>query len=110
MTQRKSSSFLKTHRSVVSSTKGMSTGMLLGSSFAVATGGLGWLGHLADLKHGTEPWLAVGGVFLGLGYGAYEVWKLTRSSSDTAGRVDTVSATEDPAASPEDHPCDSPHA
>lgn len=59
----------------------MSTGILLGSSFAVATGGLGWLGHLADVKYDTEPWFAVGGVLLGFIYGGYEVWKLARSST-----------------------------
>jgi len=71
---------LKSHRSVVASTRGMSTGMFLGSSFAVATGGLGWLGHLADGRLGTDPWLAVGGVFLGFLYGGVEVWKLTRET------------------------------
>lgn len=85
------SHFLKTHRSVVSSTRGMSTGILLGSSFAVATGGLGWLGHLADLKYDTEPWCAVGGVLLGFVYGGYEVWKLARHSSSSP------TDTEDPA-------------
>lgn len=74
--------FLKTHRSLVTSTRGMSTGMMLGSSFALATGFLGWLGHQGDLRWGTEPWLAVGGVLLGFLYGGVEVWKLARPAPE----------------------------
>jgi hypothetical protein len=77
----RSSKLIHTHRSLVASTRGMSTGMLLGSGFAVATGGLGWLGHLGDVKYNTHPWLAVGGVCLGFLYGGVEVWKLTREST-----------------------------
>jgi len=76
------SPLLKSHRSLVSSTRGMSTGILLGSGFAVAVGGLGWLGHRADLKYGTEPWWTLAGAGLGLLYGAYEVWKLTRTTRE----------------------------
>jgi len=89
-----SSVFVKTHRSVVTSTRGMSTGILLGSSFAVATGGFGWLGHQGDLRYDTEPWMAVGGVCLGFLYGGYEIWKLTREPIEASeeGEAESTSS------------------
>jgi hypothetical protein len=72
------STLLKSHRALVSSTRGTSSALFLGSSFAFATGLLGWGGHVADVKYGTEPWLSVLGVFLGFLYGGVEVWKVSR--------------------------------
>jgi F0F1-type ATP synthase assembly protein I len=62
--------------------------MLLGSSFALATGGLGWLGHQGDLRFGTDPWLAVLGVLLGFLYGGYEVWKISRMTTEPESEQD----------------------
>lgn len=79
--------FLQTHRQTVASTKGMSPAVLMGSSFALAMGGFAWLGIKWDAKHGSEPWGVLVGVGMGFLYGAYEVWKVTRS-----GPVSTKSA------------------
>jgi len=70
--------------------------MLLGSSFAVATGGLGWLGHLGDVKYDTEPWLALLGISIGFVYGGYEVWKLTREASTPSSETISPSDPESP--------------
>jgi hypothetical protein len=50
----------------------------LGSSFAVAMALFAWLGLQVDLRTGLSPFGVLAGVFLGLFYGAYEVWKLVR--------------------------------
>lgn len=76
--QEEASRLLKSHRALVASTRGSSSAMFLGSSFALATGLLGWGGHVLDVKYGTEPWLAIAGVCLGFVYGGVEVWKLAR--------------------------------
>ncbi|WFB37209.1 AtpZ/AtpI family protein [Kiritimatiellota bacterium B12222] len=75
---------LASHRKTVESTKGMSPAILLGSSFAAAMGIFSWIGHSWDEKHGSEPWGVLGGVTLGLLYGVYEVWKLTRSPAESS--------------------------
>ncbi|MDA0989566.1 MAG: AtpZ/AtpI family protein [Verrucomicrobia bacterium] len=54
----------------------------LGLNFAVAMGFFSYLGYWLDEKHQTSPWWILCGVFLALIYGGYEVWKLTRTSSD----------------------------
>lgn len=69
---------LDTHRKTVESTKGMSPAILLGSSFALAMGFFSWMGHLWDEKTGNEPVGVLIGVSVGLLFGVYEVWKVTR--------------------------------
>ena len=41
-----------------------------------------YLGHLADKRFDISPWGLLSGMFLGLFYGGYEVWKIIRSDSD----------------------------
>ncbi|MDF3128798.1 AtpZ/AtpI family protein [Kiritimatiellaeota bacterium B1221] len=69
---------LKSHRKTVASSKGMSSAVLLGSSFAFAMGLFALLGHRWDEKHDSEPLGVLVGVSLGLLYGGYEVWKVVR--------------------------------
>ena len=77
----KQNRYLKVHREMVRETAQVSPAIMLGSSFAVAMGLFAWLGMKFDAKNGTEPWGVLVGVGFGLTYGAYEVWKLVRSSS-----------------------------
>ncbi len=74
--------YLKVHRDVVHQTSQVSPAIMLGSSFAVAMGLFTWLGMKFDAKNGTEPWGVLVGLSFGLCYGAYEVWKLVRKSSE----------------------------
>ena len=73
---------LKSHRALVNSTRGSSSAMFLGSSFALATGVLGWGGHMLDLKMNSEPWVTLLGICIAFLYGGYEVWKLSRKSQE----------------------------
>lgn len=77
---------MRVHRDTVESSTGMSSAVLLGSSFALAMGLFAWLGHQWDERRGTAPWGVLAGVGLGLAYGAYEVWKLIRMAEIAAGR------------------------
>ena len=56
----------------------------VGSSFAAAMGLLAWGGIVLDERTGRSPLFVLIGVFLGLFYGGYEVWKLVRDSEDDA--------------------------
>ena len=40
-----------------------------------------YLGYLADKHFNISPWGILTGMFLGLFYGAYEVWKIIRNDS-----------------------------
>jgi hypothetical protein len=40
--------------------------MHFGWTLAVAVGGLGYLGHLLDIKWSTDPWMTLLGVLLGI--------------------------------------------
>ncbi|MCC5846746.1 MAG: AtpZ/AtpI family protein [Verrucomicrobia bacterium] len=66
-------------------------GVLFGSSFAVAMGLFGWLGHLWDEKTGRAPLGVLLGISVGLIYGAYEVWKLVRRGERPVPTVDSDS-------------------
>ena len=76
------SRLLKSHRALVASTRGTNSAMFLGSSFALATGLLGWGGHQLDLKLNSEPWFTLLGVAIGFLYGGVEVWKLSRTAHE----------------------------
>ncbi|MEX2586825.1 MAG: AtpZ/AtpI family protein, partial [Actinomycetota bacterium] len=82
--KKKQGLFLRSHRTTVNSTKGMSPAILLGSSFAIAMGIFSWLGHRWDEKTGNAPWGVLAGVTAGFAYGGYEVWKLVRMSDQAA--------------------------
>ncbi len=98
--QKKKPGFLlQSHRKTVESSKGMSSAVLLGSSFAFAMGLFALIGHRWDEKHDSEPWGGLVGVSLGLLYGAYEVWKVVRvvaPDSSTSGK----GGAEDPPSPP----------
>lgn len=49
-----------------------------GIQFAVAMGLFSWLGMKMDQRRGGGQAFTLLGVFLGLGYGGYELWKLIR--------------------------------
>lgn len=56
--------------------------MSLGSTMVVGVVLFTYLGYLIDKKRGTgQTWTLVG-IFLGLFYCGYEVWKLVRTSSN----------------------------
>lgn len=76
----------------------MHPAVMMGSSFAVAMGLFAWLGHRWDEKTGREPLGVLLGVGVGFIYGAYEVWKLTRTA-DAPAEVEkkaAVSTTDAP--------------
>jgi len=55
-------------------------GEALGLGYTIA-GGMAffsWIGYMVDKKRGTGPFWTVVGMFMGLIFGGYEVWKLTR--------------------------------
>ena len=76
---------LNAHRKTVQTSTGMSSAVLLGSSFAMAMALFAWLGNEWDNSHGTAPWGVLTGVTAGLLYGAYEVWKVIQVPSDKQG-------------------------
>lgn len=80
----------------------MHPAVMMGSSFAVAMGVFAWLGHRWDEKTGREPLGVLLGVGVGFIYGAYEVWKLTRTVDvpAEAEKDATASKTDAPNAVP----------
>ena len=58
----------------------------VGLTFAGIVGGMTYLGHLADAKWGTHPWLVVTGGLLGSAYGIYDLMSTILRSSDRAKR------------------------
>ena len=84
----KSGVWLDLHRKTVESSTGMSPAILLGSSFALAMGLFAWVGHQYDERHGTEPLGTLVGVAAGMLYGAYEVWKVTRTPTSSTESPD----------------------
>lgn len=51
----------------------------MGISCAVAILLFGWLGYMIDRKRGNGFAFMIGGLFLGLAYCGYELWKLVRA-------------------------------
>ena len=62
--------------------KGAMAAAGLGLNFAVGMALLSYLGYKLDEKRGGGSTWTLCGVFLGLMYGAYEVWKLVRMMND----------------------------
>lgn len=58
-------------------------GMQLAAGMAFFAG----LGYYADKRRGGGILFTLAGMFLGLGYGAYEVWKLVRQLSEEDARA-----------------------
>jgi uncharacterized membrane protein YkvI len=54
----------------------------LGLNFAVAVALLSYLGHKLDERRGGGTTWTLCGIFLGLIYGFYEVWKMVRISAE----------------------------
>ncbi len=52
-----------------------------GTSFAVGMAFFGLGGHWLDERYGREPLFTLLGLFLGLFYGGWELWKLTTASN-----------------------------
>ena len=52
-----------------------------GTSFAVGMAICGLGGHWLDVKYGREPLFTLLGLFLGLLYGGWELWKLVTASN-----------------------------
>ena len=61
--------------------KGAMAAANLGLNFAVGMALLSYLGHKLDEKQGGGNTWALCGIFLGLIYGGYEVWKLARNTN-----------------------------
>ena len=61
-----------------------STALSLGTQLAVGMAFFAGLGYLADRRRGGGVLFTLLGMFLGLGYGAYEVWKLIRQLNQEA--------------------------
>ncbi len=49
--------------------------VLLGLNMALGIGLFSFAGHWVDEKRGTSPWGILGGMFVGLCYAGYELWK-----------------------------------
>lgn len=49
----------------------------IGLELAAVIGGAAWLGHWADGKLGTTPWLALGGVLFGICGGGWHALKMS---------------------------------
>ena len=92
---KRTGALLDLHRKTVESSTGMSSAVLLGSSFALAMGLFAWLGHRWDEKQGSAPWGVLAGVGLGFLYGGYEVWKITRVASKPEKTVSEESTQQD---------------
>lgn len=68
---------LKYHRKVQEATSGKAhPGLAFGTNFAGGMAFFCFIGYKIDVKYGTDPLWIVVGAFLGLGYGAYELWKV----------------------------------
>jgi len=65
----------------------------LGLDMAVGMAVFAFLGYWVDYKRDTGPFWTLWGVFLGLAYCAYEVWKVVRL-------IDTEPARKDPDTEP----------
>jgi hypothetical protein len=61
--------------------KGATAAVNLGLNFAVGMALLSYLGHKLDEKLGGGTTWTLCGLFLGLTYGGYEVWKLVRNTN-----------------------------
>ena len=70
----KTSRWVKAHRGAVQASRA-NPAVGFGSSFALAMALFAWGGYRLDVKTGQLPVFTLTGVFLGLVYGAYEVWK-----------------------------------
>jgi F0F1-type ATP synthase assembly protein I len=92
----KPSVLLNWHRETVKTSTGMSPAVMLGSSFALAMGIFAGIGHVVDLRHNSEPWGVLGGVAVGLLYGAYEVWKVTRPGTESTKPSDGSDRSDKP--------------
>jgi F0F1-type ATP synthase assembly protein I len=60
------------------------TAMTLGTQLAVGMFVFAFLGHLADKRQGGGSAWTLLGIFMGLFYCAYEVWKLVRRMQEDA--------------------------
>ena len=68
---------LKIHRKIQAATSGKAhPGLAFGTNFAGGMAFFCFIGYRMDLKFESEPLWMVVGAFLGLGYGAYELWKV----------------------------------
>lgn len=56
-----------------------------GTSFAAGMAILGLGGHWLDVRFGREPLFTLLGIFMGLAYGGWELWKLAALSSQKTG-------------------------
>lgn len=52
-----------------------------GTSFAAAMALFGLGGHWLDVRYGREPLFTLLGIFMGLLYGGWELWKLKSASN-----------------------------
>ena len=49
----------------------------LGLTFALAIGGLAYVGSRLDLRWGTEPWLTLSGALVGMAVGFVNLFRVT---------------------------------
>ena len=56
-----------------------------GTSFAAGMAIFGLGGHWLDVKYDREPLFTLLGLFMGLLYGGWELWKRITASNETAG-------------------------
>lgn len=50
-----------------------------GFSFAAIVGVMAWLGHLADEKFGTDPWLLIAGTLVGVVVAVYDLIRMLQA-------------------------------
>lgn len=61
--------------------------VMLGTNFAVGMAVFSFAGYWVDQKRGGGLLFTVSGMVLGLGYGAYEVWKVIRLLNEQARKT-----------------------
>jgi hypothetical protein len=61
--------------------------VMLGTNFAVGMAVFSYAGYWVDQKRGGGLLFTVSGMVLGLGYGAYEVWKVIRIMNEQARKI-----------------------
>lgn len=57
----------------------------LGLTFALAIGGMAYLGHWLDGRWGTDPWLTLAGSFLGMAVGFVNLFQAVRTRRPGGG-------------------------